>query len=294
MSDLRTILYDDSSRQYKIDPDWQGTIPYWLTPERLVTVAVGANAPVVVPLPLRHDGIFRGEYILIRPTGDFVMVMSGDGGYRFNNNDVPVFGPLVASQLAGRPFVLPEAIMLDFNRMVSMLITDTSGAPNNFNIALPGLLYLPVRFGTGQLVKRLQTEQERYNWLRPHWAAPDGNGLGISVPNVAGGGQIDFQITIDQTGFFEVSKIGLAAATGSALTNISMRLFEPGDRSLSQFQMHAALWGGTAEYPYIIPVKWGLMPNSMVRGTLFNTGVVAQTVYLALIGRRLLGNVQTV
>jgi hypothetical protein len=288
MSDLRTIQYDEKRERYVIDPDWQGFIPYWLTPERNLTVTAAANSPVQVPLPLRHDGIFRGEYFLIRSTAGYTLRMSTNGGYRFNNNDIPVYGPLVASAFAGRPFVLSEAIMLRFGQLLSLEVTDISAAPNNLQIAIAGVLYLPVRFGTDALEKRVKNELERYDWLRPHWAAPDGDGTPLVVPAA---GQVDFEFTIDQQGFFEVSKIGIAA---DSLANISMRLWDTADRSLSYFQMHSLLWGGTAEYPLILPCKWGLLPNTRVHGTLYNSGAAPMNVNIALIGRRLLGNVERV
>lgn len=291
MSDLRTILLNSAKKPpvYEISPDWRGTIPFWLTFENDVTLTIPANGVLGgIPIPLRDDGIFRGEYLLSQYEDlNYLLRLNTTGGYRFNNNDVPVMGRLVASALAGRPGVLPEAIMVRYKEQLTLELTDTSGADNDINFAIAGLLYVPVRFGTNAIANRLRRELSRYNLLRPHWAAPDGDGSAIVVP---AGGQIDFTINIDQTGFFEVAKLGVWADN---FANVSMRLWDPGDRSLSTFQMALPFWGGEAEYPFIIPVKWGLRPNTIVRGTFYNTAGVDRNVYFALIGRRLIGDVTT-
>lgn len=285
MSDIRTIEHDEQRKRFVVSPDWSSAIPYWLTPERSTGVSLSANGTGVVPLPLRHDGVFRGEYLLVRSTGNYLLRMNA-GNYRFCNNDVPVLGALVASGFIGRPAILPEAIYLQYGQMISMDVQDLSGAPNTLTVAIAGLLYVPVRFGTEGIRQRVRDEIYRYDWLRPHWSAPDGSGLGISVP---AGGQADFQFTIDQTGYLEVSKIGIYA---SNLTVLTIQIYDPGDRSLSSFRLDCSLFGGTAEYPAILPVKWGLLPNSKVFGTIYNSGATDQTVFLALIGRRLLGHVE--
>lgn len=298
MSDIRTILWDPDRAQFRVDPDWQGTIPYWLTPERQVLYTVPANSPLTIPVVLRHEGTFRGEYMFCRwPDRDYTVSpffglrLNGAGGYRFNNNDIPVLSWLVASPFGGRPAVLPEAVMVEYGRQLTLTLNDMSGGDQDISFALGGLLYIPVRFGTATMANRLKRERERYNWLRPHWSAPDGDGHGKIVP---AGGQLDLEFTIDQTGFFEVSKMAVWVGTGvgSGYEDLSIRMWDPGERSLMTFQLPLDYFGGFSEYPYIIPVKWGLYPDAKVRVTLYNAGVGDLTVWMALIGRRLLGNVE--
>lgn len=285
MSDIQHILFDPTSQEYKISADYTATIPFWLTHDDTPpaqTIPANETLPSR-PMSQRFEGIFRGEYLYcLRSNDEMTIRLNGTGGYRYNNNEIPVHIQTLFSEFGGRPFVLPEAMYLPSRENLFVEYTNLTGNPITAQMVVAGLLYIPSRITSENLQNRVVREASRWKWLRPHWSGLDNDG----VVTVGAGATVQDTLTVDETGFFSASKIAIYSPDG--LADLTIRAWDGADRQMMSAAIPATFFGGDDEYPFIIPVKWALPEKTRIRFELVDASQQERDVYITVIGKRLL------
>ena len=150
------LRYDKKSFQYKISPDFDSIIPFWLItdqPNQQVTVPAGTVATpglsASYPMTYRYQGPFRGHYLqywLDDENQDYLLCTMVDGrdGYQYMNRGLFIHLNTIGSLLINFPAVLPEALILQQMSALNVQFANL-GDEVDVRLLIPGCAYDPSR-----------------------------------------------------------------------------------------------------------------------------------------------------
>jgi hypothetical protein len=117
----------------------QRLVPYHLSTE-IVTLSANQQATLVVAVP--GDADFEARYITAKYTSGLLTMVVRDSGTRLEIQNRATYVPNMAGTGA-QPYVLPSPGLFVRNCNIELVVADTSGAENTFQITLCGFLVYP-------------------------------------------------------------------------------------------------------------------------------------------------------
>jgi len=293
-----SLVFDPKTKTFGIAPDFDATIPFWLTtdpPNQQVTIGAGAQT-TSYPMSYRYDGPFRGHYLLYSTDYDDLLVNIVDGrdSYSYTMRGQWVHIQTIASADPGFPAILPEALVLQHRSHISVNFQNLDGINDaHTKFMCQGFAYEPNRIVTDSLRNQVAGTLDRMRYMRPHFATFDDG-----MVTVVGGTTVRSYLTIDDAGYFEVFKLAAVAYEKGTVTDITAAvartlLFQIFDYSGRQWtngntpDLPYTLIAGSGARPNILPAREMLPPKTQVTVEITNNSVTDVDVYFTFIGRRI-------